>query len=66
MGQRTGRYIIHTDIGNGLYVLLGDVTGALSLGTAVDKCNGFCHLLMSHIIQHDNIGTGRSGQHLLR
>ena len=58
MGQCAAGYIIHAQLRDSPDIFFCHVAGALGFGPAVNYAYGFSHLFRSHVIQHDNVGTG--------
>ena len=61
VGQSAAGDEVHAQVADLLDVLPGDVAGTLGLGPAVDDADGLGHVLVAHVVQHDDVGTGLYG-----
>ena len=61
MRQSARTNIVNTQVGQGANVVGVYVARALGLGTTGDKLNRSSHVIVGHVVEHDDVGTGLHG-----
>ena len=61
MRQRPRANIVDTQVGERANIVGVHVARALGLGATGDKLDGGGHVVMGHVVEHDNVGTGLHG-----
>ena len=55
MGQRAARDVVDAEVGEPGDVLLRDIAGHFDFRFARDDLHRLCHVLMAHVVEHDDV-----------